>query len=570
MQVRVLGPIDVASAAGNRVPVPGSKLRGLIAILALEAGSTVPTQRLIDALWGDQLVQGQNALQVLVSKLRRAMAEAGETAGIVTQPSGYQLDVKRDEVDALRFEALLADAASMSGDFVASASTLGAALELWSGTALADVPDTEVFASMRTRLEELHRTAVEDLVDAELALGQHERLAPRLESLVAAEPLRERRWGQLMRALYGSGQQAGALRAFQRARDILIEELGIEPSAELRRLEAAVLAQDESLLGAPAPASPGAPIGERFRRRGNLRHPVGSCIGREQEVERLVDLVHSNRLVTLSGPGGVGKTRLALEVGVALMAQTPSGVWWVDLATARDEDDALTAVRRALQLEPASAPSAEAGFADVASVIGAGAAVIVLDNCEHLLGAVDVLVEELLGRCPELRVLATSREAIGVRGELLFTVGPLELDAAISLFEQRIAGLANDGDAENDVIAQICERLDRLPLGLELAAGRARHMRLTEILHRLADRFDVLRDDSRVPRSHQRDLRAVADWSYELLDHEERLVFERLSVFAGGATLGGAGAVCSSDDLAVEHVERYLDRLIDKSLLYTD
>ena len=570
MKIRVLGPIEVASSAGERVAVPGSKLRGLIAILSLEAGSTVTTPRLIEALWGDQPVNGPNALQVLVSKLRRSLVDAGEEVQILTQPSGYQLDARPDEIDALRFEELLAVATASHGDHLATATALGEALQLWTGAALADVPDTDMFARMRTRLEELHRIAVEDLVDAELALGYHQRLAPQLESLVAAEPLRERRWGQLMRALYGSGQQAAALRAYQRARDHLIEELGIEPSIDLRRLEAAVLAQDETLLAPPEPTSRGAPIGETFRRRGNLRHPVGACIGREEEIERLVVLVESNRLVTLTGPGGVGKTRLANELGVRVIAKTPGGVWWVELAAARDSGDVLSAVERALQLEASGGATPEEGIAEVARAIGDADTVLVLDNCEHLLSTVDPLVEELLGRCPNLRLVATSREGLAVCGELLYTVGPLSLPAAVSLFEQRIAGLVADGDVGTDVIAEICERLDRLPLGIELAAGRARHMRLGEVLERLTDRFDLLRDDARVSRPHQRDLQAVADWSYDLLDQPERIVFERLSVFSAGATLAGARAVCSDDAVTADQVEWLLDRLIDKSLVHSD
>ena len=184
----------------------------------------------------------------------------------------------------------------------------------------------------------------------------------------------------------------------------------------------------------------------------------------------------------------------------------------------------------------------------MARAIGDADTVLVLDNCEHLLSTVDPLVEELLGRCPNLRLVATSREGLAVCGELLYTVGPLVTSGRISLFEQRIAGLVADGDVGTDVIAEICERLDRLPLGIELAAGRARHMRLGEVLERLTDRFDLLRDDTRVSRPHQRDLQAVADWSYDLLDQPERIVFERLSVFSAGATLAGARAVCSDDD----------------------
>ena len=278
-------------------------------------------------------------LQVLVSKFRRQLGGRWRRdLRSPRNPSGYQLDVGRDEIDALRFEALLADATAVTVTTSRQRPRWGTALQLWTGTALADAPDTDMFASIRTRLEELHRVGVEDLVDAELALGHHQRLAPQLEALVAAEPLRERRWGQMMRALYGSGQQAAALRAYQRARDDLIEELGVEPSTELRRLEAAVLAQDETLLG-----STGANVARRsdrrgFRRRGNLRHPVGACIGREADIDRLVQLVETNRLVTLTGPGGVGKTRLALELGVSRDREdrpAACGGWnWLRLATA--------------------------------------------------------------------------------------------------------------------------------------------------------------------------------------------------------------------------------------------
>ena len=453
MKIRVLGPIEVASSAGERVAVPGSKLRGLIAILSLEAGSTVPTRSPDRGAVGGPAGPGPEcASGARVEVAAAASVEAGDGELIVTQPSGYQLDAgtaTRSMRSASRRCSPTRQRVTVTTSRAAAA--LGAALQLWTGTALADAPDTDMFARLRTRLEELHRVGVEDLVDAELALGYHQRLAPQLESLVAAEPLRERRWGQLMRALYGSGQQAAALRAFQRARDHLIEELGIEPSIELRRLEAAVLAQDETLLGPPAPTSPGAPIGEAFRRRGNLRHPVGACIGREEEVERLVGLVETNRLVTLTGPGGVGKTRLAVRARRRVMAQDAAaacGGWnWL---TARDRGDVLSAVERALQLEASGGGDGqEDGFAEVARVIGDGATVLVLDNCEHLLGTVDLLVEELLGRCPDLRLVATSREGLGVRGELLYTVGPLPLPAAVSLFEQRIAGLIADGDVEH-------------------------------------------------------------------------------------------------------------------------
>ena len=335
MKVQVLGPVEVVGASGESVPVPGSKMRGLVAILALDAGSTVTPQRIVEAVWGELDVSGANVLQVAVSKLRRVLADAAEVDRITTHPAGYQLHIDRDDVDALRFEALVDQAGRVRDDPTGVAELLGRALELWRGTPLGGVPDTELTGAIRLRLEELRRAAVEDMVDAELALGRHRRLAPELEALVAEEPLSERRWGQLIRALYGSGRQADALRAFQSARDVLIETVGVEPGPELRQLEAAVLAQDESLLGASSRAASGEAIGDGFRREGNIRYPVGPCIGRGDDLDALMQLVKRHRLVTLTGPGGVGKTRLAMELSVAMKDDVPDGVWWIELAAAR-------------------------------------------------------------------------------------------------------------------------------------------------------------------------------------------------------------------------------------------
>ena len=566
MQVRVLGAIELARASGAIISIPGSKMRGLVAVLALDAGNPVTLERLVDSLWGEQAVNGTNVVHTTVSKLRRVLAEAADS--IVTGPGGYQWRIDRDDVDALRFEALVEQARQSRDDPSTVAELLGTALGLWRGPPLGGAPDTDHIGAARSRLAEMQRVAVEDLIDAQLVLGHHRRLVAEVEALVAAEPLRERRWGQLIRALYGSGRQAEALRAFGRARERLVEEIGVEPGPELRQLEAAVLAQDATVLGATAPPAD-APIGDGFHRRGNVRYPVTQCVGREDDVVALTSLLGRHRMLTLTGPGGVGKTRLAQEACVEMKDRVPDGVWWVELATARTEGDAIAAVQRSLRMDAGGA-DAHAALDSVTTVLANRDAVLVLDNCEHLLDVLAPPVAELLGRCGALRILATSREGFGIAAEAIYPVSPLSTSAAVALFEARLTGDVGDSAGAADAIVQICERLDRLPLALELAAARTRHLRLPEILERLRDRFDLLHDGPRNAPIHQRNLRAVAGWSYDLLDESERVVFERLSAFADGATQAAARDVCAAHGVAGPDVERLLERLVDKSLVIAD
>ena len=567
MQVRVLGAVELVGPSGETVAIPGSKMRGLVAVLALDAGNPVTLERLVDSVWGEQAVNGANVVHTTVSKLRRVLADVSDS--IVTGPGGYQWRIDRDDVDALRFESLVERARGTRDDPSTSSELLRAALGLWHGAPLGGAPDTDQIVAARSRLAEMQRVAVEDLVDAQLMLGHHQRLVAEVEALVAAEPLRERRWAQLIRALYGSGRQAEALRAFGRARARLIDEIGVEPGAELRQLEAAVLAHDEALLGGASPTSADGPIGDGLHRRGNVRYPVTECIGRDDDVAAVTSLVVGHRLVTLTGPGGVGKTRLAQEVCVHMMDRVPDGMWWIELATARTESDAIAAVQRSLRMDVGGA-DARAALASVTTVLANRGAVLVLDNCEHLLDVLAPAVEELLGRCGALRILATSREGFGIFAEAIHVVSPLATAAAVALFEARITGVVDASADSADAIVQICERLDRLPLALELAAARTRHLRLPEILERLRDRFALLPDGTRNAPVHQRNLRAVAGWSYDLLDEPERVVFERLSVFADGATQAAAGDVCAAHGVVGGDVERLLERLVDKSLVIAD
>ena len=565
----MLGPVELVGGGGVEIALQGNKMRGLLAALALEGGRPVSTERLIDILWGEQEISGANVVQVLVSKLRRIVANAGERELVTTAAAGYQLTAGAASVDLDAFVSLVDQARAAASEPGTSAALLGRAVRLWRGPPLGGTPDTEVLGGVRTRLWEMRNSAVDDLTDARLQLGRHHELAAELEQLVAEEPLRERRWAQLMRALYASGRQADAVRAFQRARDVLIDAVGAEPGPELRRLEAAVLAQDDAVL-LPTVDTSAAPIGHGFRRQGNLRHPVSACIGRDAEVRHVIGLLADNRLVTLLGPGGVGKTRLAQEIGVS-MSDVPDGVWWVDAIATRTEHDLVAAVQRALGIEGGPVTDVGAGLTVIATVLSGRRALVVVDNCEHVVDAARSIVEELLGRCPELSVLATSRERLDLLAERAVDVAPLRSDDAVALFRARMAlDLPAGDDASEAVVRDICERLDRLPLAVELAAARTRYASLDELARRLADRFDALSAAGRAADGRRRDLRAVAAWSYELLDEQERVVFERLSVFSDGATAEAARVVCAGGTVAATEVESTLHRLVDKSLVVAD
>ena len=631
MEVRLLGPVQVVGDDGTVVAVPGQKLQLLLAALAVERGKVVSPDRLVDILYGDDPPrQPANSLQVLVSRLRRSLA--GHLGGrvIETTDAGYSLasgDGLRTDVE--RFDELVARARPRLDDDPGGAVLdLRAALDLFRGEPLAGLPPDGWARAERVRMSEARLAAVEDRIAAELTTGAHATVIGELERLTAEHPLRERLWGQLMVALYRCDRQADALRAYQEARRYLIEELGIEPGAELRRIEAAVLAQDPALdapLVAPADGStvvaaappggsrpreagradqPGArdaagdighdsvaaagaranpheaaagPAGgapDAPHRRGNIPRPLTPCLGRDADQAEVLSLVDAQRLVTLVGPGGAGKTRLAVEVAHTLGSSAPDGVWLIDLAAVRDATGVLGALMRTLRLDEgvlAGSPLPRSAD-DVAEILAERRLVLLVDNCEHVVDEVARVIETLLGRCPDLRVLATSRETLGVPGEFLYVVPPLPLDHAVELFVARMGAAGMTGAAGFDhrtlrAVTEICRRLDGLPLAVELAAARARHLDLDEMVDRLDQRFDLLVEGPRTAQPRQRTLRAVVDWSYDLLDADEKRVFERLSAFAGGATLAAARAVCADGDVDPAAVEAVLGRLLDKSLV---
>lgn len=538
MQFGVLGPLEVRSAGGDPVAVGGPRPRSLLVMLLLEAGRVVGVDRLVDGLYGgDPPGDAANALQSQVSRLR------GKLGGLIEgHPAGYRLAVDPATVDVHRFTVLASDGrrALAAGDHAGADVALREALGLWRGPALADVADAPFAAAQVVRLEELRAACVEDRAEAALALGSPDGVVAELRSLLAAHPLRERARGQLMRALYGAGRHAEALAVFEEGRQRLAEELGADPSPELAAVHLSILRGE-------------APVGRR------LPAQLTSFVGREGDLARVVDLLGSARLVTLLGPGGAGKTRLAIEAA----GRMPAEVSFVDLSAA---GAVAPAVMGALGLRESGLLPSPTGPPDAVERLVAALAdrplLLVLDNCEHLVAEAADLAFRLLAACPELRILATSREALGITGESLHPLPPLEIDQAVRLFADRAAAV-RPGFTVDDAVRRICAALDGLPLAIELAAARLRTLTTGEVESRLDDRFRLLSKGSRAAPPRHQTLRAVVEWSWELLDPAEQVLARRLAVFDGGATISSAAAVCGgSDDL--------LTGLVDKSLVEVD
>ena len=548
LEIRLLGPFEVL-AGGALADVGGSKRQALLAMLALRPGRVVGVDALVDGLWGEALPAApRNALHHHIARLRAALGEGS----IVGSPDGYALNDAR--VDALQFEELLAETrgALRAGDVRAAADAVEAALDLWRGSALQGLTGTARFDAEARRLEALRVDALEEQFEVALALGEHRELVAALRSALAGNSFRERLWGQLMLALYRSGRQADALEAFQEARRVLADELGLEPGPELRRIQEAILAHDPAIAAGSAAGS----------RRGNLPARSTSFVGRDEELAQVATLLRRHRQVTLTGPPGVGKSRLAVETARSLEDEFPDGIWRVDFARAAGADDGVRLLAHVVDARGADP------LARVASRLRHAAVLLVLDACEHVLDDAARIVSTVLAECPQVRILATSREALHVTSEVRLPVVPLEA-AAVELFLER-ARAARPGfeaDAESVALAgEIVRRVDGLPLAIELAAARVNVLGLGELVAVLERRAALLRDSpASDPTSTA--LRGLVEWSYDLLHGDEKTVLQQLAVHRGGGSLPSLVALAARQGLSEETVAYLVAALVDKSIV---
>ncbi|MGH8775275.1 MAG: BTAD domain-containing putative transcriptional regulator [Jiangellaceae bacterium] len=568
MEFRILGPLEVV-AGGESLGLGTPRQRTLLALLLIRAGEVVSSDRLVEDLWGgDPPGTARHTLQGYVHRLRRVMG--ADAWRLVTRSPGYQLEMSAGELDAQRFQDLAEEGrrALVRGEPRTAADLLAPALGLWRGPPLADLADVAGLDPERARLEALRLTALEDRVEADLALGGHAALVGELERLVSAHPFRERLWGRLMLALYRSGRQADALQAFRRARQVLGQELGIEPSRWLCRLQDQILLQDAA-LEPPEPMPPPRP-------QHNLPVQRSTFVGRRRELADLHGLLRTRRLVCVTGPPGSGKTRLAVEVAACLLEEFPHGAHFVSLAEIADPELVPSAIATALRIpEVAERPAAQA----LVDYLRSRRLLLLLDNFEHVLPAAAV-VAELLDAAPALTVLATGRAPLRLSGEQEYPLHPLPLPGtdelaadpsgndALAMFADRAAAVDPRfilGVDNAPVVADVVARLDGLPLAIELAAARLRLFPLEELRRRLSPAVPLLTGGPVDHTARHQTLRDAIAWSGHLLGPADRALFRRLGVFRGGFTLEAAEAVAAGRP--VQDVVAGIATLVEASLL---
>ena len=575
----ILGSLHI-EVDGCEVELGSPKQRALVAALVIDIGEVVSSARLAETLWGeDQPDDASRAIRTYVSRLRRTLFVAGGERArsvLVTFPTGYALIVDPQCVDACRFEVMVQTARkSRSADLTCDLTR--AALALWRGDALFEF-DHERENTEASRLAELRRVATELSADAMLRLGRYQEVVEELDVAVVRDPLRERLRGQLMVALYRSGRQADALAVYRSLRRELVDDLGMEPSGQLRRLETAILQQAEQLPW-PAPPNLVVPARDATRERtatnaaGRSEEPT-SFIGREDDLHAIAAALRGRRSVVLTGVGGVGKTRLALRVAEEVAAEHRDGMVFCDFAGADRVEFVPEVVATAMELVPSSGAGAVDG---IVQALRGQHLLVVFDNCELVVAAVSELVEHIRRSCPDVVILVTSRRSLDVAGLQTWPVTPLDTDdadgAAVRLFCERAVSADPKfemTDDDRDTVLEVCRRLDGLPLAIELAAAQMRSMNPADVVMRLDRRFGMLARESTAVVPRHRSLRAVLEWSYVLLSDEARTVVDRLAVFVGGFSIDAAVSVCSGDGAPARTLSNRLGELVDHSLVEVD
>lgn len=568
--VRVLGPLELRG--GGSVVALASARRRVMLLRLIIGGGWASSDALLDALWGESPPpSARSTLKSHATHLRTALREVG--LDLVGRRGGYEVPLRRSDVDVFRFEDLLAEARA-SADVPHRIEQLGRALELWRGRAFDEVADEAFAAPEAARLEELRLQAIEVRAEAHLRLGRHGEVVAELEALLVAHPLREQLWGLLVVALYRSGRQGEALRRCDELRARLRDELGVSPGPRIQAFERAVLEQRDEALDPPLERPDGAPAGVASY----LPAPLGPLIGRAAQLEEVAGLLRQQRLVVLTGPGGVGKTRLAIAVGGRMVQATGTPAAFANLGSLSQGASVPGAI--AIAVAGHQADWSEDLLAELAAWLGHRRLLLVVDNCEHLLDDAANAVERLLHRCSGLRVLATSRCGLGVTGGVTWPVPPLRtrldpqspagVPPAVELFLERaraVNPVTELGEQDRQVVEGICVALDGLPLAIELAAARSDYLAPAQIAERL-DQPRPLPGDGRRP-GRQVTLDATIRWSVDLLNEPERTLFHRLSVFAGEFPLEAVEGICADDDAEREAVLDHLAALVRASLVVT-
>lgn len=578
LEIQCLGPLTVC-VSGVPVAVGGRKQRAVLATLILHANQVVSLDYLTDIIWSSATPSNPRAvLQVYVANLRRALAVEGESQAespkrLESAGSGYRLSLSADEVDLLQFEDFTTAAAHQVhiGELASAAQSLRSALGLWRGPGFPDLRDGMVNPPELSELEERRLAATEDLLDLELALGDNAQVAARASRLVVEHPFRERMRIAQITALYRAQRQGEALAACRATRRFLSDELGADPGPEFREVETAVLRQDPALAARPGVT--------RAARLNNLPGAPSSFIGRGDELVELHRLVadRPTRLITLTGPGGTGKTRLALATAAEVEQHFPDGVCWVALDAVGSPERVSTAIADALGVRPVSGEDMQKAVEDY---LRPRRLLLALDNFEHVLDAWPV-VAGVLRAAPQVTVLVTSRTALEITGEQRFAVPQLELpppDAppaaamyydAVELFAVRARHVDRQFVLDADPVAQICRRLDGLPLAIELAAARTASYAPAALLASLNDVLEVLVDGPRDVQDRQRTLRGAIDWSYRLLTARDQQIFDTFAVYGAAPDLSAVVAVVGAPEQRDETVA-VLGNLVRHSLLRED